>query len=387
MKRMIYIILFVVTLIWIPWNYINGANPEERERVYRLCYTQKSQEWYETQGKLWKIEVQNNPQNERAWYYYFFANRYKTLGTDQGKREQVLASIISEMGKSISESYIYYYIRFYNGTGDFSDLQKSYEINPDDPDLYWEFMRHYDDLGNWEERKKFCKKLYESKDMASGLLEYNYNVLNSTEKNAILFTNGDNDTYPVWVLQDVKGIREDVLDLNAHHVFVDREYLKIQLKNSNIELDFDNMSHENTNLFLKDFVSAMSTNYPDIPIHFALTMYTEYYDSIKTNLYNVGLTLKYYTTPIDTIQSLKNNIENNFRLEYLDYDWYDDLHVSANDLNRFNLNYVDLFLKLGKYYYTNGNKNFANKWKSKALLLAEKANNEEKINRINKLVW
>ena len=42
--------------------------------------------------------------------------------------------------------------------------------------------------------------------------DYSYNILQTLEKNAIIFTNGDNDTFPLWYLQDVEGVRRDVQD-------------------------------------------------------------------------------------------------------------------------------------------------------------------------------
>ena len=54
---------------------------------------------------------------------------------------------------------------------------------------------------NWDDHDR--SNSYVARDFA-------YNYLNSCEKDGVIFTNGDNDTFPLWYIQEVEGVRTDV---------------------------------------------------------------------------------------------------------------------------------------------------------------------------------
>jgi len=67
--------------------------------------------------------------------------------------------------------------------------------------------------------------------------DYGANVLNTCEKDAILFTNGDNDTVPLWYNQIVKGVRQDVTVVNLN--LLNASWYVLQLKNGDPPLPLD----------------------------------------------------------------------------------------------------------------------------------------------------
>lgn len=59
---------------------------------------------------------------------------------------------------------------------------------------------------NWDDHDRSNR--YTARDIA-------YNYLNSCDYGAILVTHGDNDTFPLWYLQEVEGVRTDVRVVNT----------------------------------------------------------------------------------------------------------------------------------------------------------------------------
>ncbi len=51
--------------------------------------------------------------------------------------------------------------------------------------------------------------------------DFGENYLQSLDKDAIIFCNGDNDTFPLWYLQEVEGVRTDVRAVNLSYLATD----------------------------------------------------------------------------------------------------------------------------------------------------------------------
>jgi len=372
-------LIFVTLLAVLLFPFFNPALPQKPEKVYSFVKVIKPIEWYLTQAELWEKVIDNDRKNADAWLNFYTANRMASK-TDKDVWEKKKGpgfmqpdDIVKEMEKEIPESFEYNDVKVWNdGYQDEQNekyLFKAYELAPDRPELYSSLVNYYEMKGDKAKEQEICKKWFESNDQSANLLNYNYNVLMSLEDNGIIITNGDNDTYPLWILQYALGIKKNVMVVNINLITVDSYRKKLFIENNIPTDEFKALEKPEQESIIQHLISKSNR-----PVYFANTLYTGYYKKFEKDLYMVGLAFKYSKESFDNLAVIRNNYERNFLVDYLKAGFQKD--ISETIMNGMNMGYLPFLIKLYDHYKLSGEGEKAAEIKKLAAMIIKKGDPE-----------
>ena len=351
MKALRWTLIISLALLNIlqPAETCGQANPSSAYRareVKDIGVQPATPAFYQEQSAAWRDRVESNRKDANAWLNFYKSERYSGFTPSSNElsdqKQGRLDKIVQEMESSVPSSFEYHYVKYWNGNHDpklFTHLQQAYTLQPNNAELYDDFIAHYEVTGNRTKRQEFCSKWVGAGKVEQGVLDYNYNVLMSVEPGAILITNGEYDTYPIWSLEARERNLPNVtvLYLDLLHI---AEYRNRVLSGLGIgSIPFSSKRPE-------DFIRSLAAKRGAKPLYLALTVEPKILKTFDQKLYLTGLTLKWSEERIDNLTLLEKNWDQKFRKA---------VGGTGNLTKKMSRNYLAPMLLLRQHYQSQGN--------------------------------
>lgn len=364
MKKLLSIL--VVTLLIGP--VFAGNRPED---IPSKLTELKSVSWYQQIGEQWMNHLAANPEDKNGWLEYYKAASF-------GKApESQLEKIQSEIHTLFPDSREANYVSF--RSEGWSDQGVNYLIQAIRQDkgaksFLAEEIMLAEVLNNTDRRSQLAREVYDAKVIYPSLLNYSYNVLMSTGNEGILVVEGEHSTIPLWVLQDVMGVRTDVkvlnMDLTAHQAFLGNWLEENQM----------NGLTTNGNIEKSAILRELPLVNPDKNFYYALTLSNKDLIPVEERLYVVGLASMHTENEFDNYQVLQQNVEQKFLMDYLTVNFNGEPKTSTGRI--YETNYIVPFLLLKEYYDEIGDQASANRWREQILEVAERSDLKERVQKL-----
>jgi formylglycine-generating enzyme required for sulfatase activity len=302
--------------------------------------------------------------SSEAWINYYLAARYAQVSKDALNK---IAADLANKSPNSFESDVIQSMQLGYVDEAMSLLNRAYQSNPNHPATYANLVLLSEFMLDNDKRKEFSKLLWESSQVSSSLLSYSYNVLMSVDDKAVLFTEGDNTTLPIFILQDIFNVRKDVQVLNLD-MMLESRYREQKLKLIGLDLNNFSSIFKETDA-KKNLCGLLPAQNVSRKFYYSLTLGKQNIIDIKEQLYVVGLASQLSTQRMDNIASLKQNLENRFLLDYLTVDFDGEQPNATGKV--FGANYLVPMLLLAEHYQKIGDGEKLLKWEFLIRTLAE----------------
>jgi tetratricopeptide (TPR) repeat protein len=223
-----------VFLFFLPFLLIGCQkeikNIERPEKIVSKRNIVYDDETYSKLADLW-YEYYNEFPSEDAYANWMYAARYANLPD----YKELLENGVSKYPANPTLLYLKA-ISLKEGMDETESirlLERAVELDPSFLDPWFGLVVDFMSIGDLKKSENALNKLLIEGAISEEIMDYNYNVLSLLKKDALLITNGDNDTYPAWILTKIIKYRPDITIVNRS--LLNTEWYPIHLiKNENV---------------------------------------------------------------------------------------------------------------------------------------------------------
>ena len=331
-------------------------------RIVSFVKEEHTPEWYAQQMTLWRRVTEREPKNDEAWLNLYHATRYHILFADKQEDYTPLTAVWKTVHETIPDSYADYVLTYFHdkfvGIREMDEsahervlqnMVKAIRMQPDKVELYPDYVACLMMTGDGELMNDILHRWYESGTYSANLLNYAYNEMVGLEPRAVIFTNGDVDTYSKLILQGGKGLFADVQVVCAPMLY-STPYRETICRQLGISLagPSDAATAEDYDQWLEKAQLAI-IGQTGRPAYFCAT--AERMPSFADKLYSEGLVSRYSTRRYDNLAVKQRNYEKRYLLDYLFETFVPETYEAS--AYRLNLNYIPCLKSLLDWYKQN----------------------------------
>lgn len=321
-------VIIVLTLVYSTFLFA-----QEAETIESIAANSHKPEWYAAQAEAWQKKVDANPNDPWAWRNLFRATCYYdqfTGGWEGNQDESRTADVIRRMETAMPDSYVLNLCksRFSLTTDEAArrgdNIGRAIELMPKDAcpeDVQYLVARLWIAEPENPRVKELFTKTYQNRYYPARPMHYNHNMLLCMQPNALYFANGDLDTMPMKMLQEVLDVRTDVTIIPVSFLYAEsyKNMLYKRLCVKPLEVNpqgyWEKYGAEWPKHYEADIIMYL-INESKRPAYFSpTTTLNPVLD--KSRIYNEGLVLKYSAKPYNNFDVAMHNVKEVCHLEYL----------------------------------------------------------------------
>ncbi|HLP54171.1 MAG TPA: hypothetical protein VK151_04045 [Fluviicola sp.] len=263
------------------------------------------------------------------------------------------------------ESHFYTYLAGHYNTDLYPELEAAAALQPENTEVKKQQAAYHIITNESALALPVIKELIDEKVVSQGQLTYANDLLLSGEESAIMVMHGFEDMFAVYYVQQNNAVREDIQLLSLD--FMQSEAYRAGWAAKDLVLPASTVIDT---AYLAELCELNS----DKSLQLSMTLPKDYFVPMKNNLYPIGLTFRYSSTPVDNY-----SVNYNLWKETLKFQLINEASNDSGD--KWCPNYLPMLVSLRKQLVLQGNTAEEEAVNKAILKIGAKTKNPEKVNK------